>query len=345
MPYKMKDGRWRAEKMIHGKRKSKVCSTKAEAHKWESEQTEAAWQKEKTPILTVFSWATAYLSYAKERFVENTYVEKVTAFRRLLDQVAGDRDICALSPGEALDVIRARAGAAGGNGANRDRKNFSAAWEWGKKHLGLPRENPFREVDKFAETRHPRYVPPEVDFWRAIECAHRPEHRDFVLLMLYTAARRGELLRLVWQDVDIEGRRLRLHTRKRAGGTLEADWLPLAAPAVDVLQGLPRASMFVFPNADGGQYATRQHLLKGMCRRGGVRPFGFHAVRHLSASILAREGVSLPIIQRILRHKNALTTARYLSGLGLDLPELDRVWEGRKKDVSHTVLHMADFSK
>ena len=35
MPYQMKDGRWRAEKMIQGKRFSKVFLNKRDAKEWE----------------------------------------------------------------------------------------------------------------------------------------------------------------------------------------------------------------------------------------------------------------------------------------------------------------------
>lgn len=43
--------------------------------------------------------------------------------------------------------------------------------------------------------------------------------------------------------------------------------------------------------------------------------FGLHAIRHLSASILANEGVPVIVIQGILRHKNSDTTQRYLHRL------------------------------
>jgi site-specific recombinase XerD len=49
-----------------------------------------------------------------------------------------------------------------------------------------------------------------------------------------------------------------------------------------------------------------------------VQLFGFHSIRHLSASILYSLGYDLATIQMILRHKNAGTTERYLKSLGLE---------------------------
>ncbi len=55
--------------------------------------------------------------------------------------------------------------------------------------------------------------------------------------------------------------------------------------------------------------------MKRLCASAGVRPFGLHAIRHLTASILANEGVPVIVIQGILRHKKSNTTQRYLHGL------------------------------
>ena len=56
--------------------------------------------------------------------------------------------------------------------------------------------------------------------------------------------------------------------------------------------------------------AARRWLMARVCKRVGVRPFGFHAIRHLSASMMARAGIPLTTIQAILRHKSATTTAK-----------------------------------
>jgi len=55
-----------------------------------------------------------------------------------------------------------------------------------------------------------------------------------------------------------------------------------------------------------------------VCKKAKVEPFGFHGIRHLTASILYHKGHDVSVIQAILRHKNPTTTNRYLRTLGLE---------------------------
>ena len=68
----------------------------------------------------------------------------------------------------------------------------------------------------------------------------------------------------------------------------------------------------------GRSFRTRHQFMKRLCERACVKHFGFHAIRHLTASILYRKGYSLGHIQAVLRHKNPNTTSQYLRSLGLE---------------------------
>jgi len=73
---------------------------------------------------------------------------------------------------------------------------------------------------------------------------------------------------------------------------------------------------FVFPNPETGlPFIQRQRHMMHICKRAGVKVFGLHAIRYLTASILAQADVPMVTIQRILRHKNLTTTERYIRGL------------------------------
>ena len=68
----------------------------------------------------------------------------------------------------------------------------------------------------------------------------------------------------------------------------------------------------------GKPFKERSHFMKTLCARSGVKSFGFHAIRHLTASILYKMGQPVSVIQAILRHKSPNTTAIYLKSLGLE---------------------------
>lgn len=313
MPYP-EGKKWRATKMIDGKRRSRLFATKAEAKRWEIEQSADVWRESSNQIPTALSWATAYLDDAKSRFSLKTYQEKHIAFRNLFAFVDPATPVTCIPPAGILAALRHRAQGSG-NAANKDRKNLVAAWAWGVRFLALDERNPFKAVKRFAHDERPRHMPTEEEFWRAVEAATCPDDRAFLVAALHTAARRGELFRLRWQDVDLVAGTIRLGTRKTAEGGMQYAVIPMTSRLRDTLTGIKKRSMHVFCREDGSPFSSRQHLMKNICRRAGVRYFGFHAIRHLSASILAREGVDLPTIQAILRHQSATTTARYLRKL------------------------------
>jgi integrase len=230
-----------------------------------------------------------------------------------------------------MEYLQRQARARSGNAANDDRKELAAAWKWGEKYLeGFPRViNPFLAVDKFKEVRSPRYVPEESDFWRVVDVA-AGQDKCILLAFFYLGARRGEIFRLKWEDIDFIKGQVRLGTYKTAGGSMRFDWVPLAAELkaalLDWKERRPYKTEWVFssirnsvnPHHNGGQQyrARKQNLMKALCKKAGVKPFGFHAIRHLHASILFNEGGELSMIQRQLRHTSPQTTVQYLRTLG-----------------------------
>lgn len=256
---------------------------------------------------------------------------------------AQEAPITALTSEIAMRHLQAQNSARSGYAANKDRKNLASGWKWGATFMdSFPRGmmNPFALVPKFREIRSPRYVPPVVDFWRVVDMA---EGQDKVMLLayLYLAARRKELFGLKWEDVDFSQDRIRLWTNKREGGR-EFDWLPMAAALKEAL--VAWRSDTPYPNAEhvfvatyescspthkaGEPFQYRQHLMGRLCKKAGLRMFTFHAIRHLTAVELSKEGFRIGLIQKVLRHRNARTTEIYLRSLGMDMGETREALEG-----------------
>lgn len=334
MPYQMQNGKWRAKRMIDGEVKTKVFPTKQEAKKWEAAQEASTWavKSSTTPIASLLDFANAYLDMAQERFAKDTVSQKRLSFRYLFKSIKPTIAPENITPAMALEALRRISIEVSGNMANVVRQHLLAAWTWGKKFYGLPKFNPFAEVEKFPADKHPRYVPPEDDFWKVYEVATPPD-KALLLLMLHTGARRGEVFRLRWDDIDLTERKIRFGTRKTGHGGMEYAWVPMTTELRESLiqHKLRSRSVFVFPEPLTGEpYVKRWCFMGVLCRKAGVRHFGFHAIRHLSATILAYGGLDIPSVQAVLRHRNPNTTARYIKSLGVQPDKLDRIFEQRR---------------
>ena len=128
----------------------------------------------------------------------------------------------------------------------------------------------------------------------------------------------SEVFRIQQSDIDWQNQRLRLWTRKRQGGGYEFDWIPV----IDELETILKEQIKEYPfqkylfEPEGKCFDrwTRE-MIPELCSVAKVHQFGFHGIRHLSASLLDAAGVSTKVIQSILRHKNLSTTDRYLHSL------------------------------
>lgn len=351
--------RWRASIMVGGELRQKLYQDATrksyrEAVAWETEQKkEIEGRQTATVYWTILSWSDEYLDFAKDRFSEKTYKEKKAAFGLLLKKFCPYHAVSDLEPADGMAYLQRQQKSRSGHAANKDRKNLAAGWEYGRKYLkGFPQGiNPFRAVEKFPEVESPRYVPPEEDFW-AVYDATEGQDRVILLTFLHLAARRGEVWGIKIDDLDFSRDQIRLWTHKRKGGKKEADWLPMTGELkialTEWLRVRPVKADYLFVCLEtlpcladlyGKPFVTRQKLMKRLCRRAGVKPFGLHAIRHLTASTLYGKGYSLAHIQAVLRHKNPKTTERYLRKLGLEQVR-EALNEGLKRPSKTKVVRL-----
>ena len=129
--------------------------------------------------------------------------------------------------------------------------------------------------------------------------------------------RRGEIMNLRWDQVDLNQEVIRLLAQETKNNTARS--IPLTGPALDALRDLPKSKMgspkvyvFASPNANGKEKPIDiQTAWKAALQRAQIEDFRFHDLRHTTASYLAMSGASLAVIGEVLGHKTQQTTQRY----------------------------------
>ena len=130
-----------------------------------------------------------------------------------------------------------------------------------------------------------------------------------VRLLILTGARLNEVLRLRWEDIDFDRGLLNLPDSKTGRRTLQ-----LSEAAVQLLASLPRLedNPHVIPGLRAGSHrADLNRPWRKIKQAAGLPNVRIHDLRHTFASFAAGASLSLPLIGRLLGHKNVSTTARY----------------------------------
>jgi integrase len=139
-----------------------------------------------------------------------------------------------------------------------------------------------------------------------------------VVVSIATGLRQGELLRLEWKDINLEGKTVTVQLGKNtSGGAPKRRIVHLPTPAVDTLKKLRRDGVVgparVFVQADGTAIDKSRLRVQWLLVRtaAGLVDFHWHDLRHSCASYLAQAGASLVEIGSVLGHSSPSITAKY----------------------------------
>ncbi len=241
---------------------------------------------------------------------------------------------------------------AGGSAANRDLREVRTLFNWliSNQHVN-PKDNPTIGIENYKTDPYLRYVPPPEDINSVLLATNRFEY-DFLQCIYHTAARRKELQRLTWDDVNFTTGTITLWTRKRRGGVLEKDELKMNTVLYQILEDRyrdrDRKTNQVFYNESGEQISknTLDNIMPRLCRKAGVKPFGLTAIRHHVAAVLAdSKKLSLIEIQKQMRHKRATTTDTYLKSLVVGENRAADVLENSQKKIFNPKVNPIQFLK
>jgi len=207
-------------------------------------------------------------------------------------------------------------------------KVFHMAEQWGLRPAG---SNPARTIEKYREVKRTRRLALD-EFGRlgavlaaaeagplevpgAKGTTTRVHIGPFALaaikLLLFTGARKSEILTATWAMLDRERSVLRLVDSKTGPKNII-----LPAAALAVLDGLSRieGNAHILPGArDGQPLVNISKPLTAILAAAKLDDDGvsLHVLRHSFASIGVDEGLSLPVVGKLLGHSQASTTQRY----------------------------------
>lgn len=326
MPYK-EGKKWRGVVTIDGHRYQKLCKTKRAALDWEKEKREGL-AAETTKTATAFSTLfNKYIDHCQARYDPHTVNIKKKAIKRLRTY-AGNLLVKDLTKDIISTHLTDQQQARGSGAANSDRKALNAMFNWAARILDLD-HNPVQKIDKFPASRRYLHTPSEIDVLKCIAVTSGVD-RVFLKFLINTGARRSEIFRLQWTDVNFERREVTLWTRKTHGGEWEGEAIPLNETIHNELLWLWnnrqfKDSEYVFVNHYRGRAgkpytAGRQSFLEKVCKDAGVKRFTYNALRRYFASMITdKHKQSVKTTQQLLRHKNLSTTDIYIKNIGTDL--------------------------
>ena len=190
---------------------------------------------------------------------------------------------------------------------------FYAAESWG---MAPESGNPCQFVKKYKKRSCERFLSEE-EFRRLgdVLCEMQAEGTlsesaaaAFRLLVL-TGCRRNEILTLQWSDVDLEAGELRLRDAKTG-----ARWVALSPTARQVVVTIPRRASnpwVISGRGASGRLSNLNMPWMAVRKRAGLEDVRIHDLRHSFASRALALGESLPMIGKLLGHRQVQTTARY----------------------------------
>lgn len=182
------------------------------------------------------------------------------------------------------------------------------------KEWGWTDQNPVLAVPRLKEPNgRTRYLTDD-ERSRILEaCRHSQNHFLFpiVAIAIATGMRKGEILSLTWDNVDLTRGVAYLFETKNS----EPRAAPLTGLVLDLLKQLrhqrSNSTKFVFPSPNGDWPIDIRTAWNGACRRAGLEDFKFHDLRHTTGSYLAMNGATPAEIAEVLGHKTYDMVKRY----------------------------------
>jgi integrase len=145
----------------------------------------------------------------------------------------------------------------------------------------------------------------------------KPHLKPIIYTALYTGLRRGNILGLMWENLDFQNDLINVKVKDRTKDGGKNLTIPMIAKLKEILLAQPRVNKYVF-NYNGAPMADIKHSWhsifydsKGNLKDPTLPYTNFHTLRHTAATWILKSTNNLKITQEILGHSNISTTMKY----------------------------------
>jgi integrase len=344
-----------------GKRYSRSFATRKEAENFaETKQPDIRNGKADQPkAITLEAFAAEHGRIMRGQIAPATLWDQMRALRMFMEHVGKNISLKSVSPKDAESFVAARlASGVKATTANKDIRTLKRIFNLAIEPRGyLSAEcNPFRKIKQRKISPKPvRYVTPK-EFQALVDSTTDMWWKTFLSVAYTTAARTGELLNLMWADVDFEMGWIRI-VSKEADGDLQG-WepkdhegrvLPVPAGVIQMLADLQATSAegcpYVFipawrwkhiQEAKGkGRWNDEQTLMNNLHRRfgtirkrAGVAKCTLHDFRRSCITNWAKV-LPIHVVQKLAGHSDIKTTRLYY--LAVEENDLEKARQVQEK--------------
>jgi len=174
---------------------------------------------------------------------------------------------------------------------------LNRAREWGR----LIRPNPCANMRKLRENNERLRFLYKEEITRLYEACHG-ELLVFVIFAINTGCRRGEMLALTWQDIDIQRRQIHIRDSKSGKGRV----IPMNETVRNLILSLKKQ-----PDSPNIFSSYHREAFEAALEKAEINDASMHTLRHTFASHLVMSGVDLVTVSKLLGHATIQMTMRY----------------------------------
>lgn len=204
--------------------------------------------------------------------------------------------------------------------ANHVKRLARAMWNHAVQRHGLAVQNPWTTIkDNHERSREEWVTPAQMPaLFKAIDSSVDRDAADMIRLCLFTGARSGNVKAMRWDAIDLDTAIWTIGSAHHKNRTINS--IPLAPPAVEILRlriGLNDEWVFPAATKSGHMMDARKGwsailtAFSSELKLPEVPDLRIHDLRHTTASWLVTQGVSLPMVGKLLGHTTSVTTAKY----------------------------------